>query len=212
MELAGAARDRELVELHLAEVVEGHSDLVLLGTLVGWLAPRSCRHGVVRASSDSDKTKRERVRSPPASMDGGSARPSAARAALRSPPPLLPVSPSPTHPPPPPLSRPSFTPPPPHTHTFPSSLPQILLPRWNRSRGRPVGMPPRLPNAFLQLNLMNLMMTSSAFVRQHLLHARNKRLTRLMRCFFRKSALASWLVGCLDGWLVVWIRIRMRAV
>ena len=41
MELAGAARDRELVELDLAEVVEGHSHLVLLGTLVGW------RHGVV---------------------------------------------------------------------------------------------------------------------------------------------------------------------
>ena len=41
MELAGAARHRELVEVDLAEVVEGHSDLVLLGTLVGW------RHGVV---------------------------------------------------------------------------------------------------------------------------------------------------------------------
>ena len=41
MELAGAARDRELVELDLPVKVEGHSDLVLLGTLVGW------RHGVV---------------------------------------------------------------------------------------------------------------------------------------------------------------------
>ena len=117
MELAGAARDRERVELHLAVVVAGHSDLVLLGTLVGWLAPRSCHHGVVRASGDIDKTKRERVRAPPAWMDGGSARPSAARAALRSPPPLLPVSPSPTHAPHTPLSRPSFTrPPPTHTH------------------------------------------------------------------------------------------------
>ena len=36
MELAGAARDRELVELDLAEVVEGHSDLVLLGMVVIW--------------------------------------------------------------------------------------------------------------------------------------------------------------------------------
>lgn len=43
MELAGAARDRELVELDLAEMVEGHSHLVLLGTLVGW------RHGVLTA-------------------------------------------------------------------------------------------------------------------------------------------------------------------
>ena len=72
MELAGAARHRELVELDLAEVVEGHSDLVLLGTLVGW------RHGVVimaRCVRAATATKRARVRAPPASMDGGSARP-----------------------------------------------------------------------------------------------------------------------------------------